>query len=192
MRAISPIKGQPRTSISINRFEDVPNHFLFPPMAVEPRCGAAASGRTYPEAVPFVWRCLNRSTMAPFPHSVHNASDMGTACPLIVARFVCPRRSAGSLIAPPYGIAQTASAAPAAGLRDRPTSPAPRCSCRGRAASFWMTTGTPGMPCNPRSPLSPRLPWLAISCQPAPGHGPGLSLLAMKQPPLSATMSSAL
>ena len=44
-----------------------------------------------------------------------------------------------------------------------------------------MKTATPEMPCNPRAPLSPRLPWLAISCQPAPGHGPGLSFLAMKR-----------
>ncbi len=40
-----------------------------------------------------------------------------------------------------------------------------------------------------RSDPSPRLPWLAKSCQPEPGHGPGASLRAMKQPPLRATTS---
>src|SRR5215831_11735245 len=46
----------------------------------------------------------------------------------------------------------------------------------------------PGLPCGPwapRSPFSPaapRLPWLASSCQPEPGQGPGAS--SMKLPPL--------
>jgi hypothetical protein len=38
------------------------------PLMVESRCGAVAVGRTYLFAAPFVWRCLNSSTVAPFPH----------------------------------------------------------------------------------------------------------------------------
>src|SRR3984893_16321534 len=38
---------------------------------VESRCGAVALGRNISVAAPFVWRCLNSSTMAPFPHPAH-------------------------------------------------------------------------------------------------------------------------
>ena len=54
----------------------------------------------------------------------------------------------------------------------------------------------PGSSCGPRSPRSPlqpappRLPWVATSCQPEPGQGPGLSLSATKLPPLRATTSA--
>ena len=39
--------------------------------SVELECGAAAVGRAYRFAAPFVWRCLRGSTMAPFPHPSH-------------------------------------------------------------------------------------------------------------------------
>src|SRR5262249_3586054 len=47
----------------------------------------------------------------------------------------------------------------------------------------------PGGPRSPFGPAMPRCPCFAISCQPAPGHGPGLSLRATKLPPSSTTMS---
>src|SRR5262249_7915048 len=47
----------------------------------------------------------------------------------------------------------------------------------------------PGGPRFPSGPAMPRWPWRAISCQPAPGHGPGLSLRARNEPPSSTTMS---
>src|ERR1700729_4252731 len=48
-----------------------PRSRSFSTKSVESECGAAAVGRAYRFAAPFVWRCLSGSTMAPFPHPSH-------------------------------------------------------------------------------------------------------------------------
>jgi hypothetical protein len=47
--------------------------------SVESRCGAAAVGRAYQFAAPFVRRCLSGSTMAPFPHPAHRSRGLWNA-----------------------------------------------------------------------------------------------------------------
>ena len=54
---------------------------------VESRCGAAAVGRAYRFAAPFVRRCLSGSTVAPFPHPAHRTGHADLSGSSAIAGF---------------------------------------------------------------------------------------------------------
>jgi hypothetical protein len=54
---------------------------------VESECGAGGFRSTISVAAPFVWRCLNSSTMAPFPHPAHRTGHADLPHPALGQDF---------------------------------------------------------------------------------------------------------
>jgi hypothetical protein len=65
-------------------------------LLVESRCGAVALGRTYLLPPLFVWRCLNGSTMAPFPHPAHRTGQVDFSHPALAQDFTLSRATASA------------------------------------------------------------------------------------------------
>jgi len=61
------------------------------PVLVESRCGAVALGKNISVAASFVWRCLNGSTMAPFPHPAHRTGQADFPHPALGQDFTLSR-----------------------------------------------------------------------------------------------------